>query len=113
MTQQQWSELLAVIRGEPLPRPPVGFIIDCPWLPGRAGLEIADYLTSETIGFEANRKALETFPDITFLPGFQIRNCFCAPAKLAPPCNRTMTLKKRVRIFAGHEAKASFLHDEW
>ena len=70
MTQQQWNELLAVIRGEQLPKLPVGFIIDCPWLPAWAGLDIADYLTSETHWFEANRKAIETFPDATFLPGF-------------------------------------------
>jgi uroporphyrinogen decarboxylase len=70
MTQQQWNELLAVLRGEKLPKLPVGFIIDCPWLPAWYGIEIADYLTSETRWFEANRKAIETFPEATFLPGF-------------------------------------------
>jgi len=70
MTNPQWNELLAVLRGEVLASPPVGFIIDCPWLPGWHGVEIADYLSSETLWFEANRRAVETFPDAWFLPGF-------------------------------------------
>jgi uroporphyrinogen-III decarboxylase len=70
MTNQQWNELRAVLRGEVLAPPPVGFIIDCPWLPGWCGVEIADYLSSETLWFDANRRAIETFPDVWFLPGF-------------------------------------------
>lgn len=69
MTTLQWQQLVAAIRGETR-TPPVAFIIDCPWLPGWHGVEIADYLSSETLWFEANRHAIETFPEITFLPGF-------------------------------------------
>ncbi len=69
MTTPQWNELVAAVRGETR-RPPIAFIIDCPWLPGWHGVEIADYLSSETLWFEANRRAIETFPEITFLPGF-------------------------------------------
>jgi len=70
MTDRQWNDLLAVLRGDILEPSPVGFIIDCPWLPGWCGMDIADYLSSETIWFEANRRAIETFPDVWFLPGF-------------------------------------------
>jgi uroporphyrinogen-III decarboxylase len=70
MTDRQWTDLLAVLRGEVLRPLPVGFIIDCPWLPGWCGMEIADYLTSDARWFEANRKAIETFPNVWFLPGF-------------------------------------------
>jgi uroporphyrinogen decarboxylase len=70
MTNQQWNDLLAVLRGEVLRPAPVGFIIDCPWLPGWHGVEIADYLASETLWFEANRRAIATFPEAWFLPGF-------------------------------------------
>ena len=70
MTELQWNGLLAVLRGEVRRPGPVGFIADCPWLPGWCGLEIADYLSSETLWFEANRRAIETFPEIWFLPGF-------------------------------------------
>lgn len=69
MTSAQWNDLLAVLRGESRPLP-VGFIIDCPWLPGWRGIGIADYLSSETRWFEANRHAVETFPDLWFFPGF-------------------------------------------
>lgn len=70
MTDLQWNDLLAVLRGERLSRRPVGFIVDCPWLPGWCGMQIADYLASESLWLEANRRAIETFPDVWFLPGF-------------------------------------------
>lgn len=70
MTDKQWNDLLAVLRGEEFKPSPIGFIIDCPWLPNWYGVEVADYLSSETIWFEANRKAIETFPEVWFLPGF-------------------------------------------
>ena len=70
MTNQQWHSLLAVLRGEVSPAPPVAFIIDCPWLPNWHGVTIADYLSSETIWLEAHRHALAAFPDVWFLPGF-------------------------------------------
>jgi uroporphyrinogen-III decarboxylase len=70
MTDPQWNQLLAVLRGEPIQPMPVGFIIDSPWLPNWCGHDIADYLASETLWFEAHRRALETFPEVWFLPGF-------------------------------------------
>jgi uroporphyrinogen-III decarboxylase len=70
MTDKQWTELLAVLKGKVLDPLPVGFIIDCPWLPGWYGQPIAQYLSSETLWFEVNRKAIETFPEAWFLPGF-------------------------------------------
>ncbi len=69
MTTAQWNRLLAVIRGETR-TPPVAFIIDSPWLPGWHGAAIADYLSSENLWFDANRHAIEAFPDAWFLPGF-------------------------------------------
>ena len=70
MTDEQWQDLLAVIRGERVDPLPVGFIIDSPWLPGWCGMAVADYLSSENLWFEANRRAIETFPECLFLPGF-------------------------------------------
>jgi len=69
MTDAQWNQLLAVTAGERL-RPPLGFIIDSPWLPNWFGISILDYFTSDTLWFEANRQAIESFPEVTFLPGF-------------------------------------------
>jgi uroporphyrinogen decarboxylase len=87
MTDLQWNNLLAVLRGEILDPPPVGFIIDCPWLPGWCGRDIADYLSSETLWFDANRKAIETFPDVWFLPGFWSEFGMCTePAAFGSKC---------------------------
>ena len=70
MTNEQWQLLLRTVHGE-VPRSPVtGFIIDSPWLPGWAGVNKLQYYTSEDIWFQTNKKAVETFPDIVFLPGF-------------------------------------------
>jgi uroporphyrinogen decarboxylase len=69
MTEQQWNDLLAILRGKVRPTMPA-FIIDCPWLPNWYGVNILDYFQSDDVWFEANKKAIETFPECAFLPGF-------------------------------------------
>ena len=87
MTDHQWSELLAVIAGEPREQPPVGFIIDCPWLPNWAGRDILDYFTSEDLWFAAHRKAIEAFPEVSFLPGFWSEFGMCTePSAFGAKC---------------------------
>ncbi|MGO9640061.1 MAG: uroporphyrinogen decarboxylase family protein, partial [Candidatus Acidiferrales bacterium] len=70
MNDQQWNTLVSVVRGEALRPLPTGFIIDSPWLPKWAGHSILDYFTSERIFLEDNLKAIRTFPETIFLPGF-------------------------------------------
>ena len=70
MTDSQWNQLLQVLKGESVSPLPIGFIIDCPWLPGWCGADISDYLVNNDLWFEANRKAIEAFPECMFLPGF-------------------------------------------
>ncbi len=70
MTDQQWKQLLDVVNGQVSTPAPVGFIIDSPWLPNWYGISILDYFTSDELWLKANLKALETFPDVMFLPGF-------------------------------------------
>ena len=70
MTDAQWNMVLAVISGNLLPQVPVGFIIDSPWLPNWFGISMLDYFASDALWFEANRRAIETFPEVIFLPGF-------------------------------------------
>jgi uroporphyrinogen decarboxylase len=87
MTDSQWNELLAVVEGKPLARPPIGFIIDSPWLPNWFGIDILDYFTNEALWFEANRKAIETFPEVTFLPGFWSEFGMCTePSAFGAKC---------------------------
>ena len=70
MTDKQWNDLCRVIKGELLDPLPVGFIIDCPWLPNWAGLTILDYFSNDSFWFDANMKAIQEFPEAMFLPGF-------------------------------------------
>jgi uroporphyrinogen decarboxylase len=70
MNDQQWNDLVSVIRGERLPALPTGFIIDSPWLPNWAGCTTLDYFTNERIFLDANLKAVRAFPQTMFLPGF-------------------------------------------
>ena len=70
MTSLQWDQLIAVIEGENVAAKEVGFIIDSPWLPGWTGVSTLDYFTSDETWFKSNLLAIETFPEVTFLPGF-------------------------------------------
>ncbi len=70
MTDNQWNTLVKTVRGEDTGILPTGFIIDSPWLPNWYGVNIIDYFTNDNIWLDANLKALNTFPDIIFLPGF-------------------------------------------
>jgi uroporphyrinogen decarboxylase len=70
MTDKQWNELLGIIKGENIGTLPAGFIIDCPWLPKWYGISILDYFTNDELWLKANLKAMETFPEVMFLPGF-------------------------------------------
>jgi len=87
MTENQWQQLLAVLDGELLDPLPVGFIIDCPWLPNWAGISIMDYFASESRWFDANVKAIESFPEIMFLPGFWSEYGMCTePSAFGAQC---------------------------
>ena len=70
MTNEQWNLLLDTVNGKTPEKPVTGFIIDSPWIPGWAGISTLQFYSSEEIWFQANKKAIETFPDIIFLPGF-------------------------------------------
>jgi uroporphyrinogen-III decarboxylase len=69
MNESQWNLLKKIVRGDAVP-PTAGFIIDSPWLPGWYGISTLQYYSSERSWFDANLKAMDTFPEIIFLPGF-------------------------------------------
>jgi uroporphyrinogen-III decarboxylase len=70
MRNSSWNDLIAMIDGKKLDYQPVGFIIDSPWLPGWNGISNIDYYSSDQHWLKANLKAVNTFPDIWFMPGF-------------------------------------------
>lgn len=70
MTNEQWNQLLDTVHGKTSSKPVTGFIVDSPWIPGWAGVSTLQFYSSEETWFQTNKKVIETFPDITFLPGF-------------------------------------------
>ncbi|HPR33045.1 MAG TPA: uroporphyrinogen decarboxylase family protein [Prolixibacteraceae bacterium] len=87
MTDAQWNELQQTLKGEKKGALPAGFIIDCPWLPKWYGITILDYFSNDELWLEANLKALETFPDVWFLPGFWSEYGMCTePSAFGAKC---------------------------
>lgn len=87
MNSTQWQLLLDVIEGKTTESVPTGFIIDSPWLPGWYGISTLDYYSSDQLWFEANKKAIETFPDTLFLPGFWAEFGMCTePSAFGAKC---------------------------
>jgi uroporphyrinogen-III decarboxylase len=78
MTDKQWDQLLSVVKGEILSPLPVGFIIDSPWLPNWYGIDILDYFSSDRLWLDAHLKAIDTFPEVMFLPGFWAEYGMCS-----------------------------------
>ncbi len=88
MTGEQWEKLVRVLEGEVFEPLPVGFIIDCPWLPGWAGMSTIDYFSSDQMWFDANLKAIRRFPEILFLPGFWAEFGMCTePSAFGAKCS--------------------------
>jgi uroporphyrinogen-III decarboxylase len=88
MTEKQWTKLLDIINGKEIKPLPVGFIIDCPWLPNWYGINILDYFSNDELWFKANMKALNEFPDIMFLPGFWSEYGMCSePSAFGARCS--------------------------
>ncbi len=88
MTEKQWMTLLNVIEGQVDSTLPVGFIIDSPWLPGWAGMSVMDYYSSEQMWLDANLKAIESFPQVIFLPGFWSEFGMCTePSAFGSKCS--------------------------
>jgi uroporphyrinogen-III decarboxylase len=87
MNESQWNLLLDVIEGKRVTPLPIGFIIDSPWIPGWYGIRTIDYFANENLWFEANKKAIETFPEAIFLPGFWSEFGMCTePSAFGSKC---------------------------
>ena len=70
MRNSSWNDLVALIDGKKLNYYPVGFIIDSPWIPGWYGISKIDFYSSDEYWLKSNLKAINTFPDVWFLPSF-------------------------------------------
>jgi uroporphyrinogen decarboxylase len=70
MQNSSWNDLVALTDGKKLGYRPVGFIIDSPWIPGWYGISVIDYYSSDEHWLKSNLRAIDTFPDVWFMPGF-------------------------------------------
>lgn len=70
MRNSSWEDLIKLINGKKLNYQPVGFIIDSPWIPGWYGISNIDYYSSDELWLRSNLKAINSFPDVWFLPSF-------------------------------------------
>jgi len=87
MTDNQWESLRLLVSGEKQEKAITAFIIDSPWLPEWSGNSIIDYLSNDEIWLDANLKAMETFPDTIFLPGFWSEYGMCTePSSFGSKC---------------------------
>lgn len=87
MTDPQWELLLRTIDGEPLDPPPVGLIVDSPWLPGWAGVSMLDYFADQRVWLQANFEAVRRFEQVLMLPGFWAEYGMCTePSAFGAKC---------------------------
>lgn len=70
MRNSSWDDLIRMMGGEKLDCQPVGFIIDSPWIPGWYGISTIDYYSSDQLWVKSNLKAVNSFPEVWFMPGF-------------------------------------------
>jgi uroporphyrinogen decarboxylase len=57
--------------GEP-EQVPVALIVDSPWLPGWAGIDTRDYFLYPETWLQINKRLLEDFPGVVWIPGFWV-----------------------------------------
>ena len=87
MTDKQWNKLVEIVNGNPPTDIPVGFIIDCPWLPKWYGITLLDYFSNDELWLKANLAAIEAFPEVMFLPGFWSEYGMCTePSAFGAKC---------------------------
>lgn len=67
-----WDRFATAARRQPPDRVPVAFIVDSPWLPGYAGVEMLDYFLRTDEWLRLNLGLLERFPEAAWIPGFWI-----------------------------------------
>ena len=87
MTDNQWNDVISIINGDIVDPLPIGFIIDCPWLPNWFGVPLLDYFTNDDVWFESNMQAIKTFPNVLFFPGFWSEYGMCSePSAFGARC---------------------------
>lgn len=72
MRPEQWTAFKKAAKRVPGAEIPVALIVDSPWIPGHTGISHLDYFLDPGRWFEANRRVMEEFPDVTFFPSWWV-----------------------------------------
>jgi uroporphyrinogen decarboxylase len=72
MRSEQWARFRRAARREAGAGTPVALIVDSPWMPGHAGIGHLPYFLDPEVWFETNRRMMEEFPEVTFLPSWWV-----------------------------------------
>ena len=71
MRPEQWQHFKAAAKGETRGgKVPLALIVDCPWIPGYAGISHWDYFFDADAWFEANVRVQRDFPDVIWFPSW-------------------------------------------
>ena len=70
--QANWDNFMAVARGEHTDRVPVALIVDSPWLPGFANMNMLDFFLFPDRWLAAHLNIVQRFPTMVFVPGFWV-----------------------------------------
>ncbi len=88
MLKKDWDILMDVVGGKSFSKPPVGLIIDSPWLPDYAKVSHLDYYQHPELWLKINKEVKQEFPNIIFLPSFWVEYGMTAePSALGAPIN--------------------------
>jgi uroporphyrinogen decarboxylase len=72
MKPEQWEIIQKCAAIQAVQPPPIGLIVDSPWIPGYLGISTLDYLAIPDVWLEANLEVVRRFPEIIFLPGWWV-----------------------------------------
>src|SRR5262252_2525312 len=72
MRKEQWEVFKAAAKRTGLNSPPLALIVDSPWMPGYLGIRHLDYFLDSETWFQANRKVMEEFPEVIFVPSWWV-----------------------------------------
>ena len=67
-----WERFKQAARLEEPDVVPLALIVDSPWLPGYEDIHTLDYFLNTDTWYEVNRRLIDRFPDVIWIPGFWI-----------------------------------------
>jgi len=70
MRPDQWQQFKAAAKRHPGAGVPLALIVDSPWMPAHLGITHHEYYFDSEVWFNAHRRVIEEFPEVTFFPSW-------------------------------------------